>query len=91
MTSAYINSVRAMGAALRQARLDAGLTQEELSAKAAVSRRWLGLVENGRVEGAEMGRVFQVLRALGIGVQLAEPPTPEGEAARVAQLLEARR
>jgi len=67
-----------LGVAMHDARMRAGLTQEQLAERSGVSRRWIGAVEAGRRPGAEISRVFDVLRALGLGLSLAEvePPPP---------------
>lgn len=53
-----------LGAALRNARIEAGLTQDELGSRAGVSRQLVSRVESGSSRG-EVGRVAQVAAALG--------------------------
>ena len=48
-------------AGLRRAR---GLTQSELAEAAGVSRQWLSGLENGRIEGLEVGRLMRLLDTL---------------------------
>jgi transcriptional regulator with XRE-family HTH domain len=67
-----------LGAALAQARIDAGLTQVELAAKAGVSRRWLGELEGGKRPGAELSLVMKTAAALGLQLELH--PMPEASA-----------
>jgi len=59
-----------LGAMLRKARLDAGLTQEQLGELAGVSRQLVMRVEAGSPRG-EIGRVAQVAGALGLRLVVA--------------------
>ncbi|WP_108832825.1 helix-turn-helix domain-containing protein [Actinomyces sp. Marseille-P3109] len=83
MVAIVRTTVKELGAALVDARLSAGLTQEELARRSGVSRKWIGAVEAGGRPGAEVGKLFAVLRALGMGVQVAptgdQPVRPENE------------
>lgn len=54
-----------LGAALRKARLDAGLTQDQLGELAGVSRQLVSRVETGSPRG-EIGRVVEIASALGM-------------------------
>ncbi|MEU7137929.1 helix-turn-helix domain-containing protein [Nocardia sp. NPDC046473] len=56
-----------LGAALRKARVDAGLTQEQLGELAGVSRQLVSRVETGSPNG-EIGRIIQIASALGLQV-----------------------
>jgi len=85
--SSFITTPRQLGAAIRQARRDAGLTQQELAVRARVSRRWLGMVESGKAPRAELGLVLSVLSTLGVGLNVIQKPELTGEEARVAQYL----
>ncbi len=67
-----LGDVKSLGAAIRVQRLSLGWTQAELGRRAAVSRRFVGELEGGERTGAELGRVFSVLRALGVAVSLVE-------------------
>lgn len=64
-----------LGATLRNARVEAGLTQDELGARAGVSRQLVSRIESGSPRG-EVGRVAQVAAALGyrLTVVLRTPP-----------------
>lgn len=53
-----------LGTAITGLRLRRGLTQAELAAQADVSRQWLSGLENGRIDGLEVGRLMRVLDAL---------------------------
>lgn len=66
-----VNSVHALGAVLRGRRLDLGLTQAEVAARAGVSRPWLSRVEKGRPK-AEIGLIMSVLDSLGLRFALDE-------------------
>ncbi|EWT01444.1 XRE family transcriptional regulator [Intrasporangium oryzae NRRL B-24470] len=43
-----VRTVSDLGGALRRARVDAGLTQEELAERVGVGRQWVTLLERGR-------------------------------------------
>jgi transcriptional regulator with XRE-family HTH domain len=66
-----------LGATLRNARIEAGLTQDELGARAGVSRQLVSRIESGSSRG-EVGRVAQVAAALGyrLAVIARKPPKP---------------
>ena len=83
--SSFITTPRQLGAAIHQARRDAGLTQQELAVRARVSRRWIGMVESGKAPRAELGLVLSVLSTLGIGLDVVRKPELTGEEARAAQ------
>ncbi|MDR0782623.1 MAG: helix-turn-helix domain-containing protein [Propionibacteriaceae bacterium] len=85
----YIVTPRQLGAAIRQARLDARLTQQELADRSRVSRRWLGVIELGKAPRAELGHVLAVLASLDLGLQLANKPKLYGQEAIAAAYLEA--
>jgi len=85
--SSFITTAKQLGAAIRQTRRDAGLTQQELAVRARVSRRWLGMVESGKAPRAELGLVLRVLSTLGVGLNLVQKPQLTGEEARAAQYL----
>jgi len=52
-----------MGALVREARLDFGMTQAELGAKIGASRFWVAEFERGKTR-AELGLALKALRAL---------------------------
>jgi transcriptional regulator with XRE-family HTH domain len=55
---------RAFGRALRQLRLDAGLTQQELADRVGIGVEYVSRLENGH-RGARWHTVMRLLRALG--------------------------
>lgn len=62
----------ALGAALRQLRHDAKLTQEALEEKTGIHRTWISQIEQGRSNPA-WGTVLKLTGALGASLkQLAE-------------------
>lgn len=69
-----------LGAALRNVRIEAGLTQDELGARAGVSRQLVSRVESGNPRG-ELGRVAQVAAALGYRLTVVprKPPKPTSD------------
>ncbi|GEM33426.1 hypothetical protein NN3_44330 [Nocardia neocaledoniensis NBRC 108232] len=60
-----------LGAMLRKARIDAGLTQDQVGELAGVTRQLVGRVEAGSPRG-EIGRIVQIADALGLRL-VAEP------------------
>ena len=69
MTSADIGGV------VRAARRDAGLRQYELAGAAGVGLRFIVELEGGKAT-AQVGKVLQVLDALGCSVEILPPPGP---------------
>jgi len=67
-----VTDVKALGAALRTHRTSRGWTQAELAENAGVSRRFVSELEAGLRTGAELSRVFAVLRALRLAVTLTD-------------------
>jgi HTH-type transcriptional regulator / antitoxin HipB len=65
-----ITGVEDIGAAIRAKRGAIGMQQEQLAALAGVGPRFLSEVENGKAS-AEIGKVLQVLRRLGLEVSIA--------------------
>ncbi len=55
---------RQVGYPVRSARIEAGLTQEELAARAGVSRQLLMRLEAGRAPGVQLDKLMAVLDAL---------------------------
>jgi len=67
-----VTDVKALGAAVRTHRTSRGWTQAELADHAGVSRRFVSELEAGLRTGAELSRVFAVLRALHLAVTLVD-------------------
>jgi len=67
-----MKSLESLCYALRQERLDQGLTQKELAAKACVSRAWLIGLEAGNARRAELGKVLDLACALGLEMKLGQ-------------------
>jgi len=53
-----------LGAELRKARLSAGLTQEQLSVRAGISREYVSMLERDR-KSPTVDMLFRVCRAMG--------------------------
>ncbi len=68
-----------LAAVVRQARLDAGLTQATLASKIGVSRLWVVKFEQGKAE-AEVGLALRALRVLGLSIQIVAADRPRGTA-----------
>ncbi|MEP7765532.1 helix-turn-helix domain-containing protein [Sanguibacter sp. 25GB23B1] len=70
-----------LGAQLRAARREAGLTQAQVAASAKVSRAFVIDLEQGKRPGAELSRVLAVARALHLSFALVEDARPSFDAA----------
>ena len=64
-----IANVAELGSWVRAARKRAGLTQAELARKAGVARNSVIALERGDGIRAEVGKVFDVLAALGVALE----------------------
>ncbi len=71
-----LTTVRDLGAAVRDARQQAGLSQQALANRAGVPRQWVSRLETGSNPGAELRKVLDVLAALGLAVKLGPSPKP---------------
>lgn len=69
---------RELGAAMREHRQIAGLTQAELADRAHVSRQWLLRFEQGHPH-AELSKLFALTHALNLNLELTPKTTPEPE------------
>jgi HTH-type transcriptional regulator/antitoxin HipB len=58
-------NARDLGASLREARVRAGLTQQQAADAAGVGRRFVVIVEGGH-ERAELGKVLRLAAAVGL-------------------------
>jgi HTH-type transcriptional regulator/antitoxin HipB len=65
-----LTTVRDLGAAVRHRRREVRLSQATLAGRAGVSRQWLSAFESGKTPAAELGRVLDVLSALGLAIDL---------------------
>ena len=82
-----LRTSRDLGAAIRRARQDRGLSQAELAARAGVGRPWLSEVESGK-RTAEIGRILLVVSALDLTMALLPAPEPgEGRGVDIDTLL----
>lgn len=88
MSTPTAQNVTELGAAVRQLRSDAGLTQRQLADRSGVSLRWLVSLEKGRTLGAEVTKVFHVLRELGVELVFAPLPTPSSVEQEILDLLD---
>jgi HTH-type transcriptional regulator/antitoxin HipB len=64
-----IRTSRELGAAIRRARKERGLSQADLAKRAGVGRPWLSKLETGK-RTAEIGRALTVVSVLGLGLVL---------------------
>jgi HTH-type transcriptional regulator/antitoxin HipB len=65
-----VRSIRDLAAAVRGRRIDLGLSQASLAARAGVSRKWIYEFEAGKPK-AEFGLILRVLDALALSLELA--------------------
>ena len=71
-----LTTVRDVGAAVRAARREAGLSQQVLAERAGVPRQWLSRLETGSNPAAELRKLLDVLAALGLAMKLGPSPDP---------------
>ena len=72
-------SIADIAAAVRGRRMDLGLSQGDLAARAGVSRKWINEFEAGGKATAELGHVLRVLEALGLAIHTGMiDPEPDG-------------
>ncbi|WP_426765026.1 helix-turn-helix domain-containing protein [Pseudarthrobacter sp. 1G09] len=67
-TTQHMETVARLGSAVREARKELKLTQEQLALQAHVSRAFVGELEKGHSR-AELGKVLDVLGVLGISTR----------------------
>ena len=91
---AAINSIRDLAAVVRGRRQALGLTQEDLAARANVSRQWISAFERGR-PGSELQLILRLLEALELRLSVdpiddaqTTPRPPAGELVDLDALLE---
>ena len=72
-----------IGALVREARLEAGLTQTELAERIAASRFWVAEFERGKPH-VSMSRVLQALQSLGLDVLVV----PRKATSKLSRLLD---
>ena len=87
MKSRLVTDATSLGATARDRRLALGLTQAEVARQSGVSRAWVVRFEEGH-PGAELGRVFAVLRTLNAELRLSESSMSAGERERERYLSE---
>lgn len=66
-----VSDWKRLGSAIRDARKQRGLTQAALAEQTGVARSWLARVESGH-RGAELERIFWVLKELGLTLTLSD-------------------
>lgn len=72
-----VRSGKDLGGAVRQARLAAGLTQDQLAERAGVERTYLARMESG-LTVVLLDRVMRALRQLGAEVTVTFPEHHDG-------------
>ena len=71
-------TVDEIGRQIRRVRKSQGLTQSELALTANTAVRFISELENGKVT-CEIGKALQVIRCLGIRVELSIPHAVEDD------------
>lgn len=71
-----MTAVADLGEALRERRVQLGMSQEEVCASAGVARSWLSKVEAGRHRGAELQKVLDLAATLGLTLVLTRDGAP---------------
>lgn len=69
-----LTTVRDLGAAVRDVRRQAGLSQQAVAHRAGVPRQWVSRLETGSNPGAELRKVLDLLAALDLMVVLDPVP-----------------
>ena len=83
---AYISLPEELGQAVRAARKDQGISQVELARRSGCSQRFVSEFERGK-PGAEVGKVLQLIAALGLTVQLSSARTAEQHRREVSEAI----
>lgn len=60
-----------LAVAIRDAREQQGISQSDLAERIGAPRSWVSQFENGKASSASLGRVFQMLNALGVDVEVS--------------------
>jgi y4mF family transcriptional regulator len=76
MPTTTIIDPEALGRVIRDTRRSLGITQPDLALSVGVGVRFIVDIEKGKPT-AQIGKIMQVLSALGIGTQLVSPDRPE--------------
>ncbi|MGN0094918.1 MAG: helix-turn-helix domain-containing protein [Corynebacterium sp.] len=76
MTTISVHRPDDLGPLLRDIRLELGVTQSALAAKAKVGRQWLNAFELGDKWTAPLDMVYRVLGALEVVVEMSPEPAP---------------
>ena len=80
-----VSTTREIGLVIRAMRRDAGMTQVELASACGCSQRFISQVERGK-QTAELGKVLDVLTALGITISLTSRTSPKNARELVEQV-----
>jgi HTH-type transcriptional regulator/antitoxin HipB len=73
-----VNSIRDLAVAARGRRLDLGLSQADLAARARVSRQWISEFESGKPT-AELGLALRLVDALGLRLSIDDGGPEAGD------------
>ena len=69
-----------IGYAIKDARLEFGLTQAQLAGAAGISERCLWSLELGRSPGVQLDKLLAVFKVLGLDLQIVVGKAPASEA-----------
>lgn len=75
MLTTSVTNPEILGSVIRDTRRALGLTQPDLALSVGVGVRFIVDIENGKPT-AQIGKIIQVLIALGISLQLVSPDRP---------------
>ena len=84
---ASISMPEDIGEVVRSARLQLGWSQTELAQRCGASQRFVSEFERGK-PSAEVGKVLQVLHALGLSFAISTTRTPEHSKALVQECVD---
>ncbi len=76
---AIVRTIDHIGHVVREARKRQGLRQDELAGAANVGLRFIVELENGKPT-AQIGKVIEVISALGLVLRLDDPMNDQGDA-----------
>lgn len=82
-----VRSIRDLAAAVRGRRIDLGLSQANLAARAGVSRKWIYQFEAGKPK-AEFGLILRVLDALALALSLELAPLDDAHASAEGEVVD---
>jgi transcriptional regulator with XRE-family HTH domain len=71
-----LKTLKDFGAAIRDARKSAGITQATLATKLGTNQEWISNLERGRLENPGLGTILRAFSILGINLNAGSTPPP---------------